>query len=164
MNLTPMQVEIMKRADKTLSFGCLICSERFDWVHLSVYISEDKAYKDLCSIMTYFDNYATSWCNKENIVEIIWHPMNWGRLCYIEKQSQFENVWLVNLFSQTEQLQTGVWHKRVSEIGKETQKARDKVFMYFHTRMDTFQQTVLERPVELQQLVLDFLLTLPKCN
>jgi hypothetical protein len=106
--------------------------------------------KDVYRICKYWTEFTYE---INTITNIIWHPMTRGRLCYLEKQRQLEDVWMIDLFSKTEQLQTKVWHKRVDMIWKETEKARDKVWFYFQSHPSTLQQTVLERPEELQDLV-----------
>lgn len=96
-----------KYADKTLSFWCLILSDRFEWICPFVYISDHRIYEDLCYIMISHDNYATPLCAKDNIVEIIWHPISLTRVLSVLGDTYFfdkhifqkierDDDWLIN--------------------------------------------------------------------
>lgn len=71
---------------------------------------------------------------KKDEVELLRKPMNWGRLCYLYNKN-FLNA------------DTGIMHELIT---------------YFDNNPIYYQQTVLERPTELQELVLKFLSSLPK--
>lgn len=135
MKLTPLQLEIQQQADKTESFWCIIELN-------SLIYRLDTRYE----IYTYRETWEKyihqegQWmmhetrCKEYNIV---WHPMNWGRLCYLAETCQNK-----------------------SDVNASLQMQ----FVFRKQYTECMQQTVLERPVELQQLVLDFLLTLTNDN
>lgn len=134
MQLTPLQLQIQERSDKTLSFWCLL-----DIKTLWDYDVSDVPYWVLRAIsdcdFIYWNEVFDFLDNTSFKYTIIWHPMNRWRLCYLYKDIKWYNE---------------PWRY---------------MFHYFkQVDNNCCQQTVLERPVELQELVLNFLLTLPKCN
>lgn len=65
--------------------------------------------------------------------------MNWGRLWYLLRMAQKPN-----------------------ELPDTSHRAFSKIERFAMTHSEVYQQTVLERPVKLQELVLKFLSSLPK--
>lgn len=133
MQLTPLQLEVQQRSDKTLSFWCILKENSFSVIVTS--ISDDSG---LISILR---NRVLLVATEQSIklnktIEVIWHPMNWGRLCWLYRTS----------------MRRKPDNKIISEfVDLETR---------FDVVFDCYQQTVLERPIELQELVLAFLKTL----
>ena len=128
MQLTPLQLEIQQRADKTLSFGCIVqvanCAwrkEEWDmyWWHHLMRVGNEK--REETSFLEWI-------ITTKEVIESYWHPMNWGRLYSF-------------LYS----------HNCALEFVTLEQEFK---------KYNAYQQTVLERPVELQELVLAFLNTL----
>lgn len=136
MQLTPLQLEIQQRADKTLQLWTII-STRYDW--MCIYI-DHSSYIAQCADWTPRVTWISTNVEKE-IVTVYGVPMNWGRLCYIAKRDRYLRLgsWL--------------WEKRVKWV---------KIENYFFGNIECYHQTVLERPVELQKLVLEFLISLPR--
>ncbi len=146
MQLTPLQLEIQQWSDKTLSFGCVINTHHKrkprTWSNKQytqdIYVSRStKSY--------FYYSCPIDWPYigkpryKSDTIEVIWHLMGYWRLCYLFEQRQHY-------------------------VDMSWEDARANVSNYFQDNFLVYQQTVLERPVELQELVLKFLLTLPKCN
>lgn len=147
MELTPLQLQIQEYADKTLSFGCIVNVSNDYYPKSSQMIfwwldkSKDKIrlYKGDGTFDLYGYDFSVLftvdylWLEEPMEELVIWHPMNWGRLCYL---------WVMDWFSEKEESYA--------------------VIDYFTEHKECYQQTVLERPVELQEVVLKFLVTLQK--
>lgn len=132
MNLTPLQLQIQQRTDKTLSPNCMIKQDTIAFIVPSI----DKEKSGLITILR---NGVLLVASEQMIelnktIEIIWHPMNWGRLSYLYLRNR-NYEWVKDEFN----------------------KLKSAFWFYEHKYI---QQTVLERPVELQELVLSFLNTL----
>lgn len=147
MNLTPLQVEIMKRADKTLSFWCIV--NYLDKIHFLVDTNCLVSYDGKRMYENEYDyKYIT---NKD--YKIIWQPMNWGRLCWLF-------FWLR---SDTEKRNEFVSYKKnKQEKIEDFRNIWDKLSLYFSFNPNLYNKTVLERDIETQELVLSFLNTLWK--
>lgn len=133
MNLTNLQLQVQEYSDKTLQPWCLI-DTRYDWI--CVYVDSSYYIVDCPDWVRRVTGLSSG--VKKEILANHGNPMNWGRLCYLRSL-----------------------HTYCGEI-----RLLDKNFWFMKWEMECnkeyYQQTVLERPVELQELVLEFLLTLPK--
>lgn len=160
MELTDLQKQIMQLwADKSLSFGCLIVDKNHrsnsDELLLMqvVWYSESNLqwYPDLLYRQSPYAHYTQerNWINhilnermdyrfkNENTgelrYEILWHPITYSRLCYL------------------------------MEISRTAKKHRDmfrNILQTFNSNTKLYNQSILERPEELQLLVRDFLLSI----
>lgn len=187
MQLTPLQLEIQQRADKTLSFGCLLknidCTVWYKPMEYGTYITARPFAWTGCAI--FWDNREVvvpnvgtadmqqweltvhdivydityrieqwkeqkwdfnTWCKG---IEIIWHPISRGRLCYL----------YFNLRNSKEKRNKFVLWKTNAEVVK-IYDNYDWLSVFFQDNEMLYNKTVLERPVELQSLVLSFLKTL----
>jgi hypothetical protein len=149
MNLTQKQLRIQSRADKTLSFGCIItlkqesdyrhnhemifCWEwdRWDKYFLSNWDDAFNLYPYRFEDLFIEDNEGEAEC----LHKIIWHPMTRGRLSYLYLRHRNYD-----------------WAK----------ESFDKLkAMFWFSDHNLIQKTILERPEELQDLVIEFLECLP---
>lgn len=131
MQLTPLQLEIQQRADRTLSFWCIIQTK--EWIARIYKVDGSDPARTL-----YYIDQKPNVVKRATWLKVIWHRMNRWRLFYL----------LINPKS----------------ISQESQDSFDKIVSFLSREPKRYQYTVLERPIELQKLVLKFLLTLPKCN
>lgn len=139
MELTPLQLEIQKLwADKSLNFGCIIEAKFISW---SLW------YYTICELWDYVYWVVQTWINKwfervylesESILdtkyEIIWHPITYSRLSYLRSTNQ--------------PLSIPSW------------ATRNAILVSFQNNPELYNQSILERPEELQLLVRDFLLSI----
>ena len=75
MQLTQLQLDIMKWSDKSLTFWCILWCDNV----YKRYIRTDDWWHHTC---VDFDD-VIWWFYWFNEPEIIWHPMSRGRLCYL---------------------------------------------------------------------------------
>ncbi len=150
--MTELQLKIQKRADKTLSFWCFVWIREYTDEYTEAWLNEMgwQGETSLIRVGSYdyetdyqniIEVYESTWEIIEDYIdsiEIIWHPMNYWRLCF--------------LLTNDVELNTREW-----DIEK-----RKQLQYYMDINRWTFQQTILEWPVEMQKLVLGFLETLPE--
>lgn len=146
MQLTEKQLKIQEYADKILSFGCIVqpsfTTRRVKIAKILAHFwGGDYRVIERIDTSKNAEEYENDFwhCEFHDYENwsfyIIWHPMNRGRLFYFHKKSN----------GSSEQF-----------------KYFDEMFNYFNQNLDCYQQTVLERPEELQDKVIAFLETLPK--
>lgn len=134
MELSPIQLEIQKFSDQSLSFGCIV---KYNWeIHRLVsyrkHTIENKPFEDI-NIWRWVNFHA--W---ESFIQYnYWHPMTYGRLMYLR-------------------------HINILESGDDTIDARFKIDNLFMNNPEQYNQTVLEWDKQTQVVVRDFLLSLPK--
>lgn len=139
MELTPLQLKIQKYADRTLSTWCLIYekieSKRNVVVYINSFDVEDDTQQDCVNYLSWDQVKTTNWWRlvADNI---LWHPMSRGRLCFLWTIEQNKNFLMNN--------------------------ARNKMTRWFWKNLSMYQKNILERPEEIQKLVMQFLLTLTK--
>lgn len=135
-NMTDLQLKIQQRADKTLSFWCFISWDNWanKWFECMVRVDYEWWERFIVteSWMELWLN-APTWYYKK--YEIIWHPMNRWRLCYIVRVCHEKKI-------------DHTMFDRVSE---------------YHMKYDSevLQWDVLTRPEDFQKRVLAFLESLP---
>lgn len=141
MNLTKTQLYIQERADKTLSFWCIVWSKDISlywdiieyWkVNIVWTFTKDSnsVIKSFCVMNQYTENlHRFNFENDVNNYTIIWHPMTYGRLMYLARMNDVELPLFEDLFA---------------------------IFPEY------YQCTLLGRPGELCEMVLKFLESLPK--
>lgn len=135
MNLTPLQLQIQEWSDKSLSIGCLLMDNfgYYSFIRRKYELSFD--WKDTPISITVAYSYRS--CEVEEITnefEIIWHPMDWWRLCYISSRANGSNI----------------------------NKRRTPLYCHFSENAELYNQTILERPEETHIACRDFLLSLHK--
>lgn len=142
MQLTPLQLEIQKLwADKSLSFGCLVRDKATEIIWTVYNMNTLKSnehlilcarYKALSNKWWYTDTrtfITTSW-----LIEIIWKPVDYSRLCYLWNMVDHYTITLDKSFS--------------------------KISSWFEHNPELYNKSILERPEGLQLLVRDFLLSI----
>lgn len=136
MNLTPLQLEIQQQADDTLSFWCIVKPLHKVSKAPVIYLWSNNKWTYYWKTITTNDKFARI---EFEDYDIVWHPMNWGRLCY-----------LLSKLDTVEQ----------SEKRFASKKALWEVERRLGNNKEYYQKTVLERPEKLQLLVLAFFKTL----
>jgi len=153
MNLTDLQLDIMKLwASKELSFGCIcefVTKQYYDkYIVMYQWISwKEKIFAEYISLekdMNWF--YDTDWG-----FEIIWHPITRWRLCYLRRK-------LMEINKNITDIKTIA--KEVFSKEERVNKARMCIDSYFFGNPSLYNQTILERPEELQLLIKDFLISI----
>jgi len=141
MKLTEKQLECMRLgANKTLSFGCMaLVSSKGSAEQHFYYIDEDLVFSDR--------NWVEDMCRdprirgiwwvdvdskRAEIIDIIWHPITRWRLCYLYQWKQ----------------------------STETIKIIFQINNMLYKQPIMYQQTILDRPEEIIDLVLSFLQSL----
>jgi len=140
--MTDLQLECMRLwADKTLSFGCIL-KDQFRYYYVW---AEDRVFCYVSDWMQagYTDDYRDE--------QIIWHPITWWRLCYLRRK-------LMEINKNITDIKTIA--KEVFSKEERVNKARMCIDSYFFGNPSLYNQTILERPEELQLLIKDFLISI----
>mgnify|MGYP007122137901 CR=1 FL=1 len=149
MKLTPLQLEIQKRSDKTLSFGCLVrplYSNKEEEIQYITWVGTKHLkwcdYIDVVLLTKpcglHSDNY---WLQSD--IDTIGHPITRGRLCYLY----------------CTQLNYAIENKKPKI---DMMWDFDNMQRYTHDKCHILQKNIIERPEDFQLLVKAFLDTLPK--
>lgn len=143
MNLTPLQLQIQEWSDHSLSFGCIIkpiLEEDYRMIDNEEYarIMDDEGNIEVISL----DEYNKwDWIVYDPTIEkVIWHPMDYGRLCYLHQTRKGKEV--------------------IEDWIKIKMKSWMDLCFCFEDNHELYNQTVLERPIKTQDYVRDFLLLL----
>ena len=140
MKLTDLQLECMRLwADKTLSMWCLV--EISDTYYDAVKNKETnigRRLKIISNDIIEWDYIVVWWIIKNKILNIIWHPITRWRLCYL--------YWSMPI------------QKRTEEVYEKFNAMQLHFILPDNTEL--LNQSILERPEELQLLVRDFLLSI----
>ena len=130
--MTELQLKIMERADKTLSFGCLLENEYSDdLLYWYTYLWEWHSQRE--QMMFNRDNKSYDYDLK---MKIIWRPYWFERLIYLALNHSIDNP-------------------------NEQYIAVDN---YICSNTSLLLKPCIDRPEEWQQLVIEFLETLPKSD
>ena len=94
MELTDLQLECMRLwADKTLSMWCLV--EISDTYYDAVKNKETnigRRLKIISNDIIEWDYIVVWWIIKNKILNIIWHPITYSRLCYLRQTDKSEDT------------------------------------------------------------------------
>lgn len=138
--MTDLQLEIMRLwADKTLGFGCMVgISDTYYDAQKNKETNIWNRVKTLSNDIIEWDYIVIWWTIKNKILQIIWHPITRWRLCYL--------YWSMPI------------QKRTEEVYEKFNAMQLHFILPDNTHL--LNQTILERPEELQLLVRDFLLSI----
>lgn len=141
--MTELQLKIMDRADKTLSFGCevmFLWTTSYIWENTFVERTYERTLTDKYGIHFYdwYDEYWPLKENTRNFNKIIWHPYWFERILYLH------------------------WQKLPPSNSQQAINFQKIIYYIKEKNQRPLLEKCTDWDEEWQQIVLDFLLSLPK--